>query len=61
MLYEVITDLSESMENYLETILDLEKTNKVARAKDIAEQLELKPGTVSGALKGLKEKDLINS
>ena len=53
-------DLSESMENYLETILDLEKTNKVARAKDIAEQLELKPGTVSGALKVLKEKDLIN-
>ena len=54
------TDLSESMENYLETILDLEITNKVARAKDIAEQLELKPGTVSGALKVLKEKDLIN-
>lgn len=54
------TDLSESMENYLETILDLEKTNKVARAKDIADQLELQRGTVSGALKALKEKGLIN-
>ncbi|MDH3867529.1 MAG: metal-dependent transcriptional regulator [Desulfobulbaceae bacterium] len=53
-------DLSESMENYLETILDLQKTNKVARAKDIADQLEVKRGTVSGALKVLKEKDLIN-
>jgi DtxR family Mn-dependent transcriptional regulator len=53
-------DLSESMENYLETILNLEKTNKVARAKDIADQLKLKRGTVSGALKVLKEKSLIN-
>ena len=53
-------DLSESMENYLEAILDLEKTNKVARAKDIADQLELQRGTVSGALKILKEKGLIN-
>ena len=53
-------ELSESMENYLEVILDLEKTNKVARAKDIADQLDLQPGTVSGALKVLKEKGLIN-
>jgi DtxR family Mn-dependent transcriptional regulator len=52
--------LSESMENYLETILDLEKTNKVARAKDIADELNLQRGTVSGALKVLKEKGLIN-
>lgn len=53
-------ELSENMENYLETILDLEKTNKVARAKDIAERLELQKGSVSGALKVLKEKELIN-
>lgn len=53
-------ELSENMENYLETILDLEKTNKVARAKDIAERLELQKGSVSGALKVLKEKKLIN-
>ena len=53
-------DLSESIENYLEAILELEKTNKVARAKDIAEKLDLQKGSVSGALKVLKEKNLIN-
>ena len=53
-------ELSENMENYLEAILDLEKTNKVARAKDIAERLELQKGSVSGALKVLKGKKLIN-
>lgn len=53
-------DLSENMENYLETILYLEKTNKVARSKDIAERLGLQKGSVSGALKVLKGKGLIN-
>jgi len=53
-------ELSENMENYLEAILDLEKTNKVARAKDIAERLDLQKGSVSGALKVLKEKALID-
>ena len=32
-------DLTESMENYLEVILELEKANKVARSKDIADKL----------------------
>ena len=32
-------ELSENMENYLETILDLETENKVARGKDIADRL----------------------
>jgi len=53
-------ELSENMENYLEAILDLEKTKKVARAKDIAERLGLQKGSVSGALKVLKEKALIH-
>ena len=52
--------LSESMENYLEAILALEKTSKVARVKDIAERLNLKKGSVTGALKSLAEKGLIN-
>lgn len=52
--------LSESLEDYLETILDLEKTNKVARAKDIAEKLGVLRGSVTGALKTLAERDLIN-
>ncbi len=54
------SDLSESMENYLEVILALEKENKVARAKDIAERLNVQRGSVTGALKSLGEKGLIN-
>ena len=52
--------LSENMENYLETILALEKVNKVARAKDIAEKLGVQRGSVTGALKRLEEMGLIN-
>lgn len=52
--------LSESLEDYLEVILDLEETNKVARAKDIAEKLGIQRGSVTGALKSLEEKNLIN-
>ena len=42
--------LTESMEDYLEAILALERLHKVARAKDIAERMEVKRGTVTGAL-----------
>ncbi|MCG8552155.1 MAG: metal-dependent transcriptional regulator, partial [Desulfobacterales bacterium] len=35
-------DLSESLEDYLETILELQTTNTVARSKDIAERLDIK-------------------
>jgi len=54
------TGLSESLEDYLEVILDLEKTSKVARGKDIAERLDIKRGSVTGALKILEEKGLVN-
>ena len=53
-------NLTESMENYLEVILELEKENKVARAKDIAEKLQIQRGSVTGALKALGKKGLIN-
>ena len=52
--------LTESMENYLEVILELEKANKVARAKDIADKLQIQRGSVTGALKMLQKKGLIN-
>jgi DtxR family transcriptional regulator, Mn-dependent transcriptional regulator len=52
--------LSESLEDYLETILLLEQTNKVARVKDIAQKLGVLRGSVTGALKTLAEKGLIN-
>lgn len=54
------TVLSESLEDYLEIILALEKANKVARVKDIAEKMGVLRGSVTGALKNLAEKDLIN-
>ena len=53
-------DLSESLENYLEVILELERTQKVARAKEIAERLQIQPGSVTGALKNLSEKGYVN-
>jgi len=52
--------LSESLEDYLEVILKLEKTHKVARAKDIADKMNVKQGSVTGVLKSLLEKKLIN-
>jgi len=54
------TLLSESLEDYLEVILELEKANKVARAKDIAEKMGVQRGSVTGALKSLEEKNLVN-
>ena len=53
-------ELSESLEDYLEVILKLELSQKVARAKDIAERMEVQRGSVTSALKNLKEKKLIN-
>ena len=52
--------LSESLEDYLETILDLQTTNTVARSKDIAEKLDIKRGSVTGMLKKLAAQELIN-
>ena len=53
-------DLSDSLENYLEAILELENTRKVARAKDIADRLSIQRGSVTGGLKALAEKGYIN-
>jgi DtxR family Mn-dependent transcriptional regulator len=52
--------LSENLEDYLEVILKLEQTNKVARSKDIADKLNLQRGSVTGALKTLSAKGYIN-
>jgi len=53
-------ELSESLEDYLEIILDLETMHKVARPKDIAEKMGVQRGTVTGALKALEKRNLIN-
>lgn len=52
--------LSESLEDYLETILELQETKTVARSKDIAEKLDIKRGSVTGMLKKLAQNKLIN-
>ncbi len=54
------SNLSESLEDYLEIILELENQNKVARAKDIADKMGVKRGSVTSALKNLSERGLIN-
>ena len=52
--------LSESLEDYLEIILELQNKNRVARSKDIAQKLDIKRGSVTGALKALSKRKLIN-
>ena len=49
----------ESMEDYLETILELSKKLPVVRSIDIANELEYKKPSVSVAMKNLRELDYI--
>jgi DtxR family Mn-dependent transcriptional regulator len=57
---ETLGDLSASLEDYLEVIFHLEKANRVARAKDIADQMCVQRASVTGALKSLAGRGLIN-
>ena len=52
--------LSESLGDYLECIYHLVKTGPVARVRDIAERMDVQMSSVTGALKSLAEKELIN-
>lgn len=52
--------LSQSLEDYLETILELQIQKTVARSKDIAEKMDIKRGSVTGMLKKLAKNKLIN-
>jgi len=53
-------ELSASLEDYLEAIMQLEKTNRVARVSDIARYLNVQMPSVTGALKVLRAKGLVN-
>jgi len=53
-------ELSASLEDYLEAIMQLEKANRVARVSDIARFLDVQMPSVTGALKVLREKGLVN-
>lgn len=52
--------LSSSLEDYLETIYEIAESKGAARPKDIADKLKVKPASVTGALKHLAEKELVN-
>ncbi len=52
--------LSASLEDYLVEIFHLEQSRRVARAKDIADHLCVQRASVTGALKALAKRGLIN-
>ena len=53
-------ELSDHQEMYLKVIYMLIKDRKVARVKEIAERLNVTKSSVSGALKSLLDKELVN-
>ena len=52
--------LSESLEDYLEAIHHVVRAKGAARGKDIAERLKVNRSSVTGALRALAEKKLVN-
>ena len=53
-------NLSASLEDYLEAILNLASESNFARSKDIAKLLGVSRSSVTGALRILKKKGLVN-
>ncbi len=53
-------NLTPSLEDYLEVIADIVKKNKVARVKDIAERINVKLSSVTGAVRQLAKYGLVN-
>lgn len=53
-------ELSASQEDYLETIFFLSREEGTARPKEIAKRMKVRAASVTGALKALAEKGLIN-
>ena len=54
------SDLTESLEDYLEAIYRIIQERQVARAKDIAARMQVSNASVTGALKTLAERELIH-
>ena len=52
--------LSASLEDYLEAIYQISEKKQAAKAKDIASRLGVNKSSVTGALKALAEKELVN-
>jgi DtxR family Mn-dependent transcriptional regulator len=52
--------LSASLEDYLEAIYNLAGNNNITRSRDIAEELGVSRASVTGALRALRAKRLVN-
>jgi DtxR family transcriptional regulator, Mn-dependent transcriptional regulator len=52
--------LSESLEDYLEAILAIEREKQAARSKDIARRVDVSPPSVTAALRNLASRGLVN-
>ena len=52
--------LSSNMEDYLEAIYHISLEKQAARAKDIAERMQVNKSSVTGALRSLSEKGYVN-
>jgi DtxR family Mn-dependent transcriptional regulator len=52
--------LSASLEDYLEAIYQISREKSAARAKDISKRLGVNRSSVTGALRSLGERELIN-
>ncbi len=53
-------ELTASLQNYVEAIYWISNSKKAARAKDIADRLNVGKSSVTGALQALAEKGLVN-
>ncbi len=54
------TKLSASLEDYIEAIFNLAGKDKTVRSTDIAKRLKVSKASVTGALRLLKERKLVN-
>ena len=51
--------MTQSLEDYLESIYIIIKSNKVARVKEISEKMNVKKPSVNNALKELEKRELV--
>ncbi|MCE5341261.1 MAG: metal-dependent transcriptional regulator [Planctomycetaceae bacterium] len=56
----ITKQLSSSLEDYIEAIYNLSREGKVARSRDIADILDVTRASVTGALKLLNDKGLVD-
>lgn len=56
---EISDRLPPSLEDYIETIYEIIRTRKFARVRDIVKQRQVKSSSVTGALKKLEERGLV--